>query len=76
MPKEPHRERVLKALRHSIATGEFAPGAKLPTTAELALQFGVGTTTVRQAILLMQATGELEGHQGVGVFVPEENLGT
>jgi GntR family transcriptional regulator len=29
-------------------------------------------STVRQAITILIETGELRGHQGLGVFVPDE----
>lgn len=75
MPVEPHHERVMRSLRERIASGDLPPGTKLPTTADLATEYGVGTTTVRQAVKLLQFTGELVGHQGVGVFVPEVDSG-
>lgn len=68
-PTEPHYRRILREVRERIAAGEFAAGAKLPSTAELAEQYSVSPPTVRQAITLMLETGELTGHQGVGVFV-------
>ncbi|WP_423202970.1 GntR family transcriptional regulator [Micromonospora kangleipakensis] len=53
-----------------IASGEWPPGHKLPSTKALAELYEVGSqSTVRQAITILIETGELYGHQGLGVFV-------
>ncbi|WP_427422636.1 GntR family transcriptional regulator [Lysinibacillus fusiformis] len=61
-------ERVMRELRERIAAGEFDPDGRLPSTQALADQFEVSKPTVRQAITVMTALGELRGEQGVGVF--------
>lgn len=73
MPIEPHLDRVLRLIRENIADGTWPPGHKLPTHRQLAEEYGVGMTTIRQAVLLLRTTGELNGHQGVGVFVPDKD---
>lgn len=47
------------------------PGDKLPSTAQLKAEHGVSTTVVRQAILVLQTQGWVEGVHGLGVFVSE-----
>jgi GntR family transcriptional regulator len=42
----------------------------------LAEQYDVSPGSVRQAITLLMETGELRGHQGLGVFVAETEAGT
>lgn len=73
---EPHYRRIIADIRQRIASGEWPPGHKLPSTRELKDLYEVrSTSTVRQAIMIMLETGELRGHQGLGVFVadkPEE----
>lgn len=71
MPIEPHLDRVLRVVREKISSKEWPPGHKLPTHKALAAELGVGMTTIRQAVLLLKTTGELEGHQGVGVYVKQ-----
>ncbi|MBB4959981.1 DNA-binding FadR family transcriptional regulator [Micromonospora polyrhachis] len=56
-----------------IESGELAPGAQLPSTAELRAQYGVSITVVRGAINWLKAKGMVEGMSGVGVFVAERN---
>ncbi|MER7417859.1 winged helix-turn-helix domain-containing protein [Micromonospora peucetia] len=68
---EPHYRRIIADIRRRIAEGEWPPGHKLPSTKELADLYEVGSqSTVRQAITILIETGELYGHQGLGVFVP------
>jgi GntR family transcriptional regulator len=73
---EPHYRRIIADLRRRIAAGEFPPGAKLPSTRALADQYGVAPGSVRQAITLLTEVGELRGHQGLGVFVPDAPQGS
>jgi GntR family transcriptional regulator len=68
---EPHYRRIIADIRQRIASGEWPPGHKLPSTKALAEMYEVRSqSTVRQAIMILTETGELYGHQGLGVFVP------
>lgn len=74
---EPFHVRIRADLRARIASGEFPPGAKLPSTAKLVAQYRelmdsptLSTWVIRQAITLMISHGELRGQQGLGVYVP------
>lgn len=58
-------------LRQSILSGEFKPGAKLPSEAKLTEAFGVSRTVVREAIAALRADRLVEARQGAGVFVLE-----
>ena len=73
---EPHYRRIIRDVRARIASGELTPGTKLPSTRVLAEQYDVSPGSVRQAITLLMETGELRGHQGLGVFVAETEAGT
>ncbi|MCT2278477.1 GntR family transcriptional regulator [Micromonospora chalcea] len=46
---------------------------KLPSTAQLKAEHGVSTTVVRQAILVLQTQGWVEGVHGLGVFVADRS---
>lgn len=48
-------EHVATYLRSMIQSGQLAPGAKLPSTAELKRQFDVSYGTVRSAMLVLKA---------------------
>jgi GntR family transcriptional repressor for pyruvate dehydrogenase complex len=61
--------RVSESLREAIRSGEFAPGDKLPSEAQLTARHGVSRTVVREAIALLRTDGLVMPRQGAGVFV-------
>jgi DNA-binding FadR family transcriptional regulator len=52
-----------------IASGEFAPGARLPAERELATALGVSRASVREAIISLEVAGLIEVRVGTGIFV-------
>jgi DNA-binding FadR family transcriptional regulator len=50
-------EQVADALRESILSGELAAGTALPPERELCERYGVGRTTVREALRALQTKG-------------------
>jgi GntR family transcriptional repressor for pyruvate dehydrogenase complex len=60
---------VAQTLESLIVAGEFAVGAKLPNEKVLAEQFGVGRSSMREAVRTLEAAGFLRSAHGVGVFV-------
>ena len=54
-----------------IRTDGLAPGDRLGTEAELADQFGVSRTVVREAIGSLRGLGVVTGRQGLGLCVAE-----
>ena len=60
---------VASSLRAAILTQVYEPGDKLPSLRELVAYYGVSAEPVRSALLILQAEGLVEGHQGKGVFV-------
>lgn len=73
MPSQftPHYRRIIDNIKRQIDSGQLEPGAELPSTRELAAEYGVSPTTVRQAITMLIDSGWLVGHQGLGVFVAQ-----
>ncbi|MFI5484449.1 winged helix-turn-helix domain-containing protein [Micromonospora echinaurantiaca] len=71
MPVKPKWEQLADHIRNQIESGELAPGDQLPSTAQLRAQHGVSTTVVRQAILVLQTQGWVQGVHGLGVFVAD-----
>jgi GntR family transcriptional regulator len=67
--RRPASERIADELRRAIASGQLAPGAKLPSERELAEQYGTARNTVRQAIRLLSESGLVTAEHGRGVFV-------
>ena len=65
-------ELVLEQIRRAIQLGRFDAGTRLPSERELAQQFGVSRTTVREAIRVLQGEGLVEvkrGRSGGAVIV-------
>jgi GntR family transcriptional regulator, transcriptional repressor for pyruvate dehydrogenase complex len=57
------------ALARSISDGALAPGARLPSEAEIARQLGVSRPVVREAIAYLKADGLVASRRGLGLFV-------
>ncbi|NHA07230.1 FadR family transcriptional regulator [Mucilaginibacter sp. HC2] len=62
-------EEVAEQLRKAIADGKYKTGEQLPTEPELMKQFGVGRSSVREAIRILANSGLLRVQQGVGTFI-------
>lgn len=76
MSTDPYYQRVISDIRTRVASGEWPPGTKLPSTRELVRMYqdqlrspSLSISTVRRAVGLLTAFGELRGDQGLGVFV-------
>ena len=64
----PRARQVYTMLRDGLLSGEFAPGAKLPSHTELAAQFGVATLTVRHVLAHLEQEGLVSREHGRGTF--------
>jgi GntR family transcriptional regulator, transcriptional repressor for pyruvate dehydrogenase complex len=64
-------DHVARALTATITSGTLSPGDKLPTGQQLAGQYGVSLTVIREAISSLRAEGLIESRQGSGVFVAQ-----
>jgi GntR family transcriptional regulator, histidine utilization repressor len=60
--------RVKQHLKAGLASGRWAPGALMPSEAELVARFGVSRMTVNRALRELQAEGLVQRTQGVGTF--------
>lgn len=58
------QRRVVAAIKQAIATGAYAPGARLPSTRALAAEWGLSRTTVSSAFEQLLAEGYLETRPG------------
>lgn len=65
---------IVRSLEREIAQGAYAPGARLPTEAEMSAHFGVNRHTVRRALEEMSRHGLVRVEQGRGSFVAEDVL--
>lgn len=62
-------DQVIHQLQEKISLGELKPGEKIPTETELMALFGVGRSTVREAVRVLAKAGLLEVRQGDGTYV-------
>ncbi|OBR65635.1 transcriptional regulator [Paenibacillus oryzae] len=60
---------VVIQLQQKITGGELKEGDKIPTEPELMEQFGVGRSTVREAVRVLVHAGLLEKKQGFGTYL-------
>jgi len=70
LPQSLHAQ-LRDALRARILDGRLAPGAKLPSEAELTEAHGVSRITVRQALAALQNEGLIVKLHGKGAFVSQ-----
>lgn len=70
-PVQPARlyEQIVAQIEERILSGDLRDGDRLPTERELAEQFGVSRTAVREAINALVQRGLVEAHPGRGTFV-------
>lgn len=62
-------QEVADTLKHRIKSGVLAIDSKLPTEPELMEKFGVGRSTIREAIKNLAQSGFVHVQQGLGTFV-------
>jgi len=64
-------EEVAAKLQEQISLGHYKVSEKLPIEPELMKSFGVGRSSIREAIKLLSNSGLLRVQQGVGTFVEQ-----
>ena len=62
---------VADHLAARIASGDLAPGSRLPAERDLAAQYGVSYDTIRRATALLRERGLIVTVHGRGTFVTE-----
>ncbi|HEY6629526.1 MAG TPA: FadR/GntR family transcriptional regulator [Acidimicrobiia bacterium] len=74
----PLTEAAIRQIREMIASGALAPGAKLPSEADLAEDLGASRNTLREAVRGLVTAGVLDVRRGDGTYVtslrPEQLL--
>lgn len=75
-PIKPSYDQVADQLAELISRGVFVPGSRLPDEAQLAAMFGVGRSTVREALRILSARGlvaVMRGSKG-GAYVLRQGI--
>jgi GntR family transcriptional repressor for pyruvate dehydrogenase complex len=63
---------VLERIKEAMLGGELRRGDYLPSESELVRSLGVGKTSVREAIKMLEAMGIVEVRQGHGTIIREQ----
>jgi GntR family transcriptional repressor for pyruvate dehydrogenase complex len=62
-------EQIVEQIEQSVVDGTLKPGDQLPAERELAQQFGVSRTAVREAVKALREKGLVELQPGRGTFI-------
>ncbi len=62
-------DQVTNKIRHDIGQNKYKAGEKIPSEPELMKLYGVGRSTIREAIKTLAMTGIVNVQQGSGTFV-------
>jgi len=71
---KPVPELILDEITRLITEGILKPGDRLPSESELAERFGVGRSSLREAMRALQLLGIVEVIQGKGTFLRQTNV--
>jgi GntR family transcriptional repressor for pyruvate dehydrogenase complex len=69
-------EQIVQQIEESIHKGALKAGDQLPAERELAEQFGVSRTAVREAVKALREKGLVEAYPGRGTFITSETSNT
>jgi DNA-binding FadR family transcriptional regulator len=68
-------DKVVNQIKEDIKTGKYKQGEKIPAEPELMKLYGVGRSTVREAVKTLAISGILSVQQGSGTFVNSNSQG-
>ena len=66
-------DEVVAKLQQQICSGQLKEGDKLPSETGLMIQFGVGRSSIREAVRILANTGLVRVKQGSGTFIEMQN---
>lgn len=73
--EEPPYRRIAADLADRIASGELAPGARIPSTRQLRAEYGVAMATATKVLATLRERGLVEPVRGVGTVVAAAGAG-
>jgi GntR family transcriptional repressor for pyruvate dehydrogenase complex len=65
---------IAERIAEQITQGKLPPGSRLQSERELSDLFGVGRSSIREAIKALESRGLVEGRQGEGRFVRAQDV--
>ena len=69
----PFYRQIIEQVKFAIARGGLAPGERLPTVRQLAVDLSINPNTVVRAYRELEITRVIDTHQGSGTFVGQES---
>jgi DNA-binding FadR family transcriptional regulator len=66
-------EQVMQHMKKLIADGVYTPGSKIPTEQELASEFGVGRSSIREAVKIFNYLGIMKSMSSRGTYICERS---
>jgi GntR family transcriptional repressor for pyruvate dehydrogenase complex len=69
VPRLSLSDHIVEQIAEMIARGSLKPGDRMPSEKQLCEKFGVGRTSVREALRSLSVMGVLQSHMGDGTFV-------
>ncbi len=73
IPRKSLADEVASKLQDKILKGGYKVNQKLPVEAELMKNFGVGRSTIREAVKILVNSGFLRVQQGIGTFIEDSS---
>ncbi len=64
-------ERVIEAIKHMIIEEQFEPGDKFYSENELTQKLQVSRSSIREAVRILEATGQVNVQHGKGIFIAD-----
>ena len=65
-------DEIVDLIRDLIEEGTFKPGQRLPALRDMAEQFGIGLSTIREALRVLSAMGVAEMRVGDGTYISRD----
>jgi len=65
----PKWRQVFEVISTRIDSGEYAPGARIPSVIQLQEEFGIATATGQKVMRALRETGRIRTESGMGSFV-------
>lgn len=74
MPTTPDYIRIADDITAGVRAERLKPEDKLPSIAQMAADYRVGTSTIQMVYVRLEALRVIRRHQGKGVFVTDPKL--
>lgn len=74
MPTTPDYIRIADDIIAGVKAKRLKPEDKLPSIAQMAADYKVGTSTIQMVYVRLEALGVIRRHQGKGIFITDPKL--